>query len=81
MGGHGALTIAFKNPGLFKSVSAFSPICNPINCPWYAMSSFSIIIFQYMIYRGQKAFTNYLGTDTSAWKEYDATEILKSQVY
>lgn len=23
-----------KNPGLFKSVSAFSPICNPVNCPW-----------------------------------------------
>ena len=34
MGGHGALTIALKNPGLFKSVSAFSPICSPLNCPW-----------------------------------------------
>ena len=34
MGGHGALTIALKNPGRFKSVSAFSPICSPLNCPW-----------------------------------------------
>ncbi len=34
MGGHGALTIALKNPQAYQSVSAFSPICNPINCPW-----------------------------------------------
>ncbi|AJD53744.1 S-formylglutathione hydrolase [Thalassospira xiamenensis M-5 = DSM 17429] len=34
MGGHGALMIALKNPGMFKSVTAFSPISNPINCPW-----------------------------------------------
>ena len=34
MGGHGALTIAIKNPDIFKSVSAFSPICNPTKIPW-----------------------------------------------
>ncbi|XP_002415084.4 S-formylglutathione hydrolase [Ixodes scapularis] len=34
MGGHGALTCALKNPGMYKSVSAFAPICNPVNCPW-----------------------------------------------
>ena len=34
MGGHGALTIAFKNPGRYKSVSAFAPIVSPMNCPW-----------------------------------------------
>jgi S-formylglutathione hydrolase len=34
MGGHGALTIALKNPDYFKSVSAFSPICAPMQCPW-----------------------------------------------
>lgn len=34
MGGHGALTISLKNPTAFKSVSAFSPICNPTNVPW-----------------------------------------------
>jgi len=34
MGGHGALTIALKNPERFRSVSAFAPICSPIRCPW-----------------------------------------------
>jgi len=34
MGGHGALTIGLKNPGKYKSISAFSPIVSPINCPW-----------------------------------------------
>ncbi|HKM15259.1 MAG TPA: S-formylglutathione hydrolase [Marinospirillum sp.] len=34
MGGHGALTLALKNPERFTSVSAFSPIVNPINVPW-----------------------------------------------
>ena len=33
MGGHGALTVALKNPASFKSVSAFSPIVSPLNCP------------------------------------------------
>jgi S-formylglutathione hydrolase len=34
MGGHGAITLALKNPGRFASVSAFSPIASPMNCPW-----------------------------------------------
>lgn len=34
MGGHGALVCFLKNPGMYKSVSAFAPICNPINCDW-----------------------------------------------
>ena len=34
MGGHGALTIALKRPNVYKSVSAFSPIVNPLECPW-----------------------------------------------
>ncbi len=34
MGGHGALTIGLKNPNKYKSISAFSPITNPINCSW-----------------------------------------------
>jgi len=34
MGGHGALTIALKNPGTYRSVSAFSPIVNPTDSPW-----------------------------------------------
>jgi S-formylglutathione hydrolase len=34
MGGHGALTIAMRNPERYSSMSAFSPICNPVDCPW-----------------------------------------------
>jgi S-formylglutathione hydrolase len=34
MGGHGALTIALRDPGRFRSVSAFAPICAPSDCPW-----------------------------------------------
>jgi len=60
MGGHGALTIALRNPERYQSVSAFSPISNPINCPW-----------------GQKVFTAYLGKDTSTWREYDASLLMR----
>ncbi len=34
MGGHGALICALKNPQEFRSVSAFAPITNPVNCGW-----------------------------------------------
>ena len=59
MGGHGALTLHLKNPDIFKSCSAFSPISNPSNVPW-----------------GVKAFTGYLGKDTTAWRNYDATDLV-----
>lgn len=60
MGGHGALVLALRNPTRFHSVSAFSPINNPINSPW-----------------GQKAFTAYLGKDTSKWANYDASLLMR----
>ena len=34
MGGHGALTLALRHPDLFRSVSAFAPICSPTRCAW-----------------------------------------------
>lgn len=34
MGGHGALTLALRHPGLFRSVSAFAPIASPTRCAW-----------------------------------------------
>ncbi|MCW8930708.1 MAG: S-formylglutathione hydrolase [Gammaproteobacteria bacterium] len=34
MGGHGALICALKNSGMYRSVSAFAPICNPMHCGW-----------------------------------------------
>lgn len=34
MGGHGALTLTLRHPELFRSVSAFAPICSPTRCAW-----------------------------------------------
>jgi S-formylglutathione hydrolase len=34
MGGHGALTLALRHPGVFTSLSALAPICAPTQCPW-----------------------------------------------
>ncbi len=34
MGGHGALTLGMRNPTLYKSISAFAPLCAPMQCPW-----------------------------------------------
>ena len=60
MGGHGALTIGLRNPDVFKSISAFAPIVNPMDCPW-----------------GHKALGGYLGTDQSAWRQYDACALIE----
>ena len=64
MGGHGALTIALKQPGRWQSLSAFAPICNPVAVPW-----------------GEKAFSNYLGSDRAAWADYDASLLMRKKVY
>ncbi|PWY90720.1 putative esterase [Aspergillus heteromorphus CBS 117.55] len=61
MGGHGALSLFLRNPGKYKSVSAFAPISNPINCPW-GQKAFSG-------YFGEDALEK--------WKEHDATELVK----
>lgn len=34
MGGHGALTIGLRNPGVYRSLSAFAPICTTLHSPW-----------------------------------------------
>lgn len=34
MGGHGALTLALRHRGVFRSLSALAPICAPMQCPW-----------------------------------------------
>jgi S-formylglutathione hydrolase len=60
MGGHGALTLFLKNPGMYKSVSAFAPISNPSNCQW-GQKAFSG-------YFGEN--------EKSKWTEHDATELL-----
>ena len=61
MGGHGALTLGIKYASQYKSVSAFSPICSPINCAWgqKALSG----------YLGD--------ADKAAWSLYDACELVR----
>ena len=60
MGGHGALICALKEPGAYRSVSAFAPICHPTVCGW-----------------GEGCFGAYLGDDKQAWRDYDATELIR----
>lgn len=50
-----------KNPGKYKSVSAFAPIANPINCPWGQKA--------FKGYFGED--------NLEKWKEHDATELVK----
>lgn len=61
MGGHGALTLYLKHPGMYKSVSAFAPIANPVNCPWGQKA------FAGYLGKGAEA----------EWKKHDATELVK----
>ena len=61
MGGHGALTLFLKNPGKYKSVSAFAPIANPINCPWGQKA--------FKGYFGDD--------HQDLWKQHDATELVQ----
>lgn len=63
MGGHGALTIGLKNPQTYTSMSAFAPICSPVNCPWGQKALGN--------YLGS-------GDNRKRWQEYDATELVKS---
>jgi len=61
MGGHGALMIYLKNPGKYKSISAFAPIANPSQCPW-GKKAFSG-------YFGDDR--------QDLWKKHDSTELVK----
>ncbi|KAL9107625.1 MAG: hypothetical protein Q9227_007528 [Pyrenula ochraceoflavens] len=63
MGGHGALTLFLKNPGMFKSCSAFAPVSNPLKAPWGEKA--------FKGYFGEKDWQ-------TKGKEHDATELVKS---
>ena len=62
MGGHGALSLFLKNPGMYKSVSAFAPITNPLKAPWGEKA--------FKGYFGEEAWEE-------QGKEYDSTELIK----
>lgn len=63
MGGHGALTIFLKNPGKYKSCSAFAPIANPLQAPWGQKA--------FKGYFGEEDWE-------PQGREYDATELIKA---
>lgn len=60
MGGHGALVLGLKHPGIWTTLSAFAPVAAPMQCPW-----------------GRKAFGHYLGSDETAWAEWDASRLVE----
>ena len=62
MGGHGALSLFLKNPGMYKSVSAFAPISNPLKAPWGEKA--------FKGYFGEKDWEK-------KGAEYDSTELIK----
>jgi S-formylglutathione hydrolase len=64
MGGHGALTIGLGNPETYRAVSAFAPICSPINCPWGRKA------FGNYLGNGDGG--------EKKWRQYDATELVKA---
>lgn len=68
MGGHGALTIALKNTDRYSSASAFSPITNPIDCPWGQKALTA--------YLGDKLDDSEADNQTT-WAEYDTCELIK----
>ena len=64
MGGHGALTLALRHPGLYRSVSAFAPIAAPMRCPW-GVKAFS-------------GYFGTSEPDRKAWAAHDATALIES---
>ncbi|MBN8735755.1 MAG: S-formylglutathione hydrolase [Xanthomonadales bacterium] len=62
MGGHGALTLALRHPGQYRSLSALAPICSPTRVPWGE----------------RRIFVMYLGEDRAEWRKHDACELLRA---
>ncbi len=62
MGGHGALTLALRHPGKYRSLSALSPLSAPTRVPWGQ----------------RKIFIMYLGEDRAEWKRHDTCELLRA---
>lgn len=62
MGGHGALTLALRHPGRYRSLSTLSPISSTTQVAW----------------GGQQVFTLYFGSEREEWKRHDACELLRS---
>lgn len=73
MGGHGALICALRNPGTYRSASAFAPISNPCASPWGRKA-----LTGYLGAAGEhKGDGDDDGNDASAWHRWDATELIR----
>ncbi|KAI0429974.1 carbohydrate esterase family 1 protein, partial [Xylaria sp. FL1042] len=68
MGGHGALTLYLKNPGKYRSVSAFAPISNPSACPWGEKA--------FGGYLGGSS-----AEEREGWKAHDATHLVGTEAW
>ena len=66
MGGHGALSLYLRHPGLYRSASAFAPIANPAQCPWGQKA------FAGYLGDGED--------DKEEWKKHDTAELLRSSL-
>ncbi|HEX7323936.1 MAG TPA: S-formylglutathione hydrolase [Rhodanobacteraceae bacterium] len=62
MGGHGALTLALRHPGKYRSLSALAPISSTTRVPWGE----------------RRIFILYFGEDREEWKRHDACELLRA---
>ena len=65
MGGHGALICALKNPGQYRSVSAFAPIAAPMQCPWGQKA------FSGYLGSNQESWAHYDASELVAKQRYD----------
>ena len=66
MGGHGALTLAFRHPDKFASVSAIAPIAAPVDVPWGQK------VFAAYLGADQQA-------DSQGWSAHDATRLIRAK--
>lgn len=61
MGGHGALILSMRNPGMYRSSTAFAPMCNPSALPPLLFAPFK----------------EYFGENQTLWREWDATYLIQ----
>lgn len=70
MGGHGALVCALRNPSRYRSVSAFAPICAPMQCPWGEKA------FSRYLSSDRQHWRNYDATELVRVSQFDGTILI-----
>ncbi|KAJ3275907.1 hypothetical protein HDV01_006773 [Terramyces sp. JEL0728] len=81
MGGHGALICALRNPDKFKTVSAFAPICNPLNCAWGKKAFTGYLVDKWSAYDATELKKGYAGPPKKILIDQgDQDQFLKEQL-